>query len=855
MAVYFFSFFIPLTILLIVYIELGMVPFGNKTILICDMSGQYVDFYSTYYEILTGGKSLLYSWHAGLGLNFIGIFAYYLSSPFSLLIVLPGKEHLPESLMLITLLKVGSCGLAFAIYARKTLKLSHIPVIIFSLLYALSAYSIVYTFNLMWLDGVIFLPLVLLGAEKILQENKYLFFLFCLLYIFVANFYLAYMVCIFAFLYFLAAFFANHAFSEIRLFLRKLLLFACSALLAAGCAAVLLIPAYYALKNGQGGPDLSLFHWKLNFDLLDLFSKTPLGAYDTLKYDGLPNIYCGLVPLLLAPIYFLNKKIPGKERIIYALLLSFLVISFNFANLNFAWHAFDRPDWFPYRYSFVFSFLLILLSCRSFSTLERSDAPMIFKVGAIWILIILIMQKMNYPYLSDRFLTLSISLLGFYALLLAGLVTLKSRKKMLLSLLFTLVLLESSLSSWYLITRMDQEFSYVTTEEYNRTINNIHDIQNRIYSLDQTFYRLDRIGGRTFNDPMNLNYNGITHFSSMSNAAMNRTLRQLGFLTTAGYKSINFAGSTPLTESLLGIKYVIAAADKGLGYKKTVSSGEYSAYLNNYSLPLAFLADKSLLEFDPSKEDNPFRLQNSLINLALGNTAAAGYFLPIAASGINLNNVAVTKEAVRGKETEKYTRISNSIEGSVEFTLINPEDQQVYTCLQTIENDVRIFVNGEEIKGYLPVYNKRIIDLGYHQRNEQLRIKITFRNDGFSLAQKYFYGLNETNLAKALAPLQSGKMKNIEVTDTSVKGKVTVKDKTLLFTSIPYDQGWKAMADGQKVTISKIGNAFIGVELPEGTHQISFIFRPEGFRLGMVISGISLVVLCFVVYRKVRKNA
>lgn len=850
---FFFSllaFLIPLFILGLVYLKHGMYPFGDKTILICDLSGQYVDFFSTYYEILTQGKSILYSWHAGLGLNFLGLFSYYLSSPFSLLLVFFEKEHLTEALLLITLLKIGTSGLTFSIYTKYTFKVTGIPVLVFSVLYALMAYSVVYSFNLMWLDGVIFLPLVLLGTEKILRENKVLLLIFTLLILFMANYYISYMVGLFSLLYLLAAFFSTHSWNEISLLARKLLLFCFSALLAAGCSAILIIPTFFALQNGQGGPDLSilnfLFNWKVNFALFDLVSKTQLGAYDTLQYKGLPNVYCGMFTLLLLPLYFLNKKIPVRERIIYGCLLGFLALSFNLSNLDILWHAFDLPDWFPHRYSFVFSFLLLFLALKSLNSLET--LPGIAKVWAIWIVLIVVIQKLNYPYLSDKLLVMSVFFLSLYSLLLAGWIIFKGRRNVILLSLTALILLETSLNTWYLIYKLDDEFNYVTVQDYDRTRAKLETVLSEIPAMDKGFYRLDRIGGRTYNDPMNLNYNGITHFSSMSNLEMYKSLRQLGFLTTAGYKSVNFAGSTPLTESFLGIKYVISTKDKGLGYKEVLKKGEFKAYENNYVLPLGFLVDRALLEFDSTKDDNPFTLQNKLVNLALGHTeeeALQEYFIPISLRDTKLTNATLSKD--KGKEV--IGRSNTALEGSVEYTLINPQEQQVYVCFQTITNDVKLFLNGEELKGYLPVYNKRIIDLGFHPKNKELRIKLSFRNQGFILAEKYFYGLNAGNLTKAITPLRSEGLENIEVTDILVQGTVNITDKkkNLLFTSIPYDPGWKVLVDGQDVPIREIGDAFMGVELAEGQHEITFSFKPKGLQSGKVISGISLAILIILI--------
>lgn len=844
----FLSFLVPFGILGLVYIHFGMYPFGGKTILISDMSGQYVDFYSAYYDILTQGKSLLYSWYGGMGLNFLGLFAYYLSSPFSLCILLFPKESLTEALLFVTLFKIGSAGLTFSLYAGYTLQPSRILTILFSTLYALMAYSVVYTFNLMWLDGVVFLPLILLGVEKILREQKVLFFTFSLIAVFFANFYVAYMAGIFSFLYFLAAFFSANSIREMKLFLGKLLAFSFSTLLAAGCASVLLIPTFFALKNGQGGPDFFLSDWRLNLKLWKLFSKTQLGAYDTLTTGGSPNIYCGLLPLLLLPNYFFQKSIPVKERILYAILLGFLAISFFTPDLDIIWHAFDKPNSFPYRYSFVFSFLILFLSLKSFQTLQFKDLPKIALIAVGLVILIPGMQKITMKALPDKLFFIPLLFLSLYGFILMGSLIFMQKRKVFWTAMAILILVESTLSTWQLIKKLDGEFSYVTRNDYLGRLNQYEEVLEEIEhgNQGQEFYRVDRIGGRSYNDPLNLTYQGITHFSSMSNSGLNQTLSQLGFLSTAGFKSVNFAGSTPITESLLGVKYVLSLHRKGLGYEEIPGKGEVKGYENKNVLPLGFLVDRDLLLFNPLKENNPFLLQNKFIHLAQGRELSKEknmYFSPILLKGMNLRNAAVTME--KGKETFKRKNMDQ--EGSVEFILINPQEQQVYACFQTINNTVRLYLNDQEIKGYLPVYNKRIVDLGFHHQNEELRIKLTFTDKNISLEQKYFSGLRHADLIKALSPLQKDVLKNIQVSETEILGRIQVKDeiKSLLFTSIPYDPGWEVKVDGKEASIRKIGNAFIGVELTEGQHELSFQFKPQGLKIGLILSGISLILLLY----------
>ena len=89
----------------------GIFPFGERSLLVSDMGQQYIDFYAGLYDAFTKGGSLLFSWNAGLGMNMVGLTAYYLSSPFTPLMLLFPRALLPEALLLIISLKIAAAGL------------------------------------------------------------------------------------------------------------------------------------------------------------------------------------------------------------------------------------------------------------------------------------------------------------------------------------------------------------------------------------------------------------------------------------------------------------------------------------------------------------------------------------------------------------------------------------------------------------------------------------------------------------------------------------------------------------------------------------------------------------------------
>ena len=142
----------------IIYAVMGIYPFGNKNIITSDMYLLYVAFLSRIKDILLGDANIFYSFSKSLGGNTAGLFAYYMSSPFNLIIALFPKAYIGEVIAFITLIKLGFTGLTSTIYLSKTYKKKDITTLMFSLCYCFMAYNINFQLNIMWLDAIMLLP-------------------------------------------------------------------------------------------------------------------------------------------------------------------------------------------------------------------------------------------------------------------------------------------------------------------------------------------------------------------------------------------------------------------------------------------------------------------------------------------------------------------------------------------------------------------------------------------------------------------------------------------------------------------------------------------------------------------------
>ena len=136
-------------IIMVVYFCYSIIPFGDKTIYRMDLYHQYGPLFSELYDRITSGESLLYSWNSGLGSSFIGNFYNYLSSPFSIIVLLFGHENTFEAVAAMIAIKSILSAMAISYYLKKSNKVDGPQLIAFGIMYAFSAYFIAYYWNVM----------------------------------------------------------------------------------------------------------------------------------------------------------------------------------------------------------------------------------------------------------------------------------------------------------------------------------------------------------------------------------------------------------------------------------------------------------------------------------------------------------------------------------------------------------------------------------------------------------------------------------------------------------------------------------------------------------------------------------
>lgn len=840
--VYILSFGIPAFFMLCVCMIEGIAPFGNRSLIIVDGLHQYMPFFSEYQEKLQNGSSLLYTWDIGLGSNFISLLSYYLSSPLNLIIALFQKEDLNAVVSFLLCLKIAISGLCFSIFLVKKREGKKNPflVIAFSTGYALNNLVIGYSWNVMWMDAIMILPIIILGLELLIEKKDIRLYTLSLFYALYCNYYISFMICIFVCIWFLIS---SH--KSVWNFIKNGLLFAFSSVLSAAMAAVLLMPAYAGIMK-TASAERNLPGWTFYTTMWDILEAHMIGVEPITNqvFDGGVNLYCGILAVFAMLIYLVASKDSVIKRIKYVIVLAFFLLSFNTEILNYIWHGFHNQYGIPNRFAFLYIFCILVMAYEGLRYVHKIDkkkiaiAYFIF-LGGIAAIYYLADSKLNiFCYVG------SILLLGLYFVLINLNKEAKIRKKW----------LHQTLSICFIIELLvNAGIGFACTGSIN--IDNFFDdtaaieaVKESLDETDDSFYRIDLMRSNMIDEATWHNLRSIGTFGSTTLGSMVTTMGRLGFYT--GANEYLYHGATPLTNSILGVKYVLVREGDfnttSFAYKDTIEGIE--VYENQYTLPIGFVVPSQIRDWD-IRNGNQFDVQNEFAYLTTGydnvfqeldlscNIAGANCSVTSTGDGSNIS----------------YTRLeSNGVQVSVSFLV--GEDMDLYVnCRGSEIKKLRLSVDGVE-RAY-DRYQLQTFHVGEVFAGQTVIITYEMNDGGSTEGTLSFKAaaFQQDVFENMYNVLQENTLQNISYTDNQISAIIDNKEDGVLFTSIPYDTGWTAYVDGEQVDTEAIGEGFLGISLSAGSHEVELRYQVEGLKNGAMITAgawILFVIVSVVTYKR-----
>ncbi|MBD5452746.1 MAG: YfhO family protein [Lachnospiraceae bacterium] len=848
------SFMLPVLLLLLIYMIWGQYPFGNKTLLIWDMDEQYAPFFAHLHNILHGDASALYTFSRALGGNMLSVAAYYLISPFNLVFYFFDAENIYIGILIVALLKTGACGFAMHWFLNQRRHDSFS--IIFSTAYALSAYMIGYQFNIIWIDALILLPLVCNAVERLVDGQKYLFYTITIALSVITNFYTGYMICFFSVLYFICYFvFISDKKLNKRDSFKTILIYIASSFLGGMLSMCVSLPTLDIMSGGKARLSLSILKdFKSMFKYSELFDAAFCGTISNKQINsGKPLIYCGVFAVIMALYWLIRAKASIRKKIGYILPLFVIIVSFHHYNLNCVWHAFNPPFGSPYRYSFIYIFIVLYTAYMGCIELmdtgmaNKNDKYVIFGIGFVLGLGLLCRignfaenQKVNIMFLNI-FLTAAYIGLVF-------IVKNKALRRFVI-LIFSCVELVINAECLYMVSSQYDSVKVDEYQDYMQKMLPLVEESKRVTGENGGIVRtaIERNTRRTSNDPFMFSLYGLDSYTSVERQNVINIAGNFGYSNSiiSGMHYNN--GVTKAGDAFLGVKYLISNINPDSGYNIIKESGDIALYESENTLPFAFLMDSSIME-DKSL-GNPFQYMNELYDdlYTLQDEEIFKKLNGKLLSSVNCNVLEdggwVVDMPVYGSESDGVVNGSAYLEYEFETDL----EMAVYTRYDRAGvPKAEVYMDDKIID--LSVQKSDIKKLGTLPMGCKFRLRCYLSEDGILSPDKiYVYGERADVLESYVIEVNSQpvniRMHNEAYIEISCTNEDT-ETKYLLCT-IPYDKGWRVKINGKRVEAKDIQH-FVALPVENGKYEIELRFVPRGLYAGIIMTLVSILILVII---------
>jgi len=819
-------------------------PFGDNTMIYHDMEYQYMDNLTWLRNVLHGDGRFTYSFSLGMGGGTAAFFAYYLASPFNFLLIFASKENIVLWITIIILSKIMTCFASMFVYLDKRFRVDPFLAMLLSVSYAMIGYNVLQCSNVMWLDGVLVLPLVALGAYRMLNLHKKFLYFFALFYAMLTSYYIGYMICLFMAAYFIFEFIIyciDNGFEIKDLWLKTKEFILISFLACAGTGVLLLPQTMQMLAQGKVGDNVNM-EFAFNCSFLEGWKDLFLNGEKLTWMQANPPIYVGSLPLIFIASFWTDRNADKNRKILTAAALVVLMFFYVCRPAGYIFSLFTEPSNHYYRHAFLYSFMLIAVAgmalskggiCRDKETGQLQargilrGMSIVLLSGGIYELIL------NY---SDRELFYR----GMICMAIAGIMlalniyTRHTGKRAVV--FFSSIVIVFAICSEFVMNwgqeLKDYTYNYGVISAYNSKISKIIE---KIEMQDSSTYRIDTMttryaGYNTIQcnaEALTFGYSPVSMYTSTQNINTSEMLRDLGYSST---NIITLYTPFPAMDSLLGVKYVLSNSMPSWYIRREeLGEPELAVYENPYALSRGYAIDiVSQEENDELDGANPFENQEKFIEQVA--TGAGEVY---------------TYATALDFETDGYSYNT--------WQLYVNTDGPLYVYIPDGQVGMQLYVNGNWANGNT-WYNNIPYYVGEYSEGDV--INITVRDGECTRQQELIAATFNAEVYHDIAmELEDKQVDIIFCSDGEVEAEYDCDaDSKLLFT-IPYEKGWDIRVNGQKVGYKAYMNGFITFDVPAGSNEISMKYRTPGLKTGMAISLLSFLAFIFIVLRqKIRFN-
>ena len=846
--------------------------------------------------------SATFTWNVGLGEDIIGQYSYYvLGDPFAYISLLFPMDKLELAYNFLIVLRMYCVGLSFLIFCNYMKKESYNS-ILGAIIYTFSGFVLVAAMRHPYFTNpVILLPLLLIGIEKLFNENKKGFLTIMLFISLVVNYYFFYMLTILILIYALIKYIFEYKNEGIKFLLKKIIQGLICFFIAILMASFIFLPTVYAYLNSirLGEPNFYLFSkaW---------YQKLATGLISTeCEYW---NVYgVSSIVLLMLPLLIKNIKTHKKT-------FTFLVVTFTMTLIPFFGSMMNGFSFANNRWIFVISFILayvtVLFIRKDLNYTKDEIKYMIIGVFAYIAILVLLKCQIS------LYLVRSI----FYAILIIAIIYYKDKINKLIKfkiapyIVFILVILNITNvgNSLYELDGKGyvKEF-YAYTEaiqKYNDLSDNIINFGESVEYLkqDNSFNRIGYYPTLWANFNLALDFKSNTMFLSIGNkyeCLLGLELENPNFNVSNCLNNMN--NRTKIT-TLLGTKYYITNEENTgqipYGYKlKKIIQNEKALntyiYENKNYLPIGIFYDSYITSSEYNKLDALEKEQSLMETAAVDKNDIKEFNI-----SSNKNTFKQNKVNYKLKDNDNiingnniYTEVDKK---EIKLKISKIQNSELYVYIKNLKFEPynatefkKAYYRGDskieegyyniEYKNYIPSYsysisaeynnftitestldkktsayyyeNKDIVlNLGY-QKNNSGNIILKFNGIGkYTFDSIEIVAVPMDKYIEDIKKLKNNVFNITEYTKNTITGTISNNKPGILRIATGYTKGWDVYVDEKKEKVVPINGYFIGVPLNSGNHNITFKYRTPYLKEGTLLSiiGIILFIIMLVIENK-----
>lgn len=805
--------FLILLIFSIIFIVKGIFPFGDNSIIWSDMHEQVTAIYYRFYDaVWSTDASLFVDFSSGGGVNFLGIMAYYIMSPVSLILLLFPRELVANAVSLVVVIKFLLAGLSCLYFISKYFKkIRPSYQILLSLLYAFSGYTLILYIITPWMDIVYLFPFLMIGLRKLLDLEDSKMYIIVLTMCLIFCFYISFMVLLFIIF---ASIIYLYVYKKDKI-KHSIFNLGVSTVISILLSSVVLVPTFLQVFASQRAG--------FDFDVIMNSGFGPLS--DKISFVFASGILVGLVFMLLLN-FQKHKKFISFIFPLFVLMGLPLIIE----PINKIWH-FGSYVCFPYRYGFIFIFLLIVGAAYYLNSVDNKFkipekinklmpkiSNLLFIITVCFMIFVLYKysdsirsaidsltltrDKKNLIFLFIPFVLVFISVLSFSFL--------RKNKDNTVTLFYVLAFANILFNSYLYIGNYDPENELKTQYDWMLNMNKNKGFTNGYYLKEVNRDLISNFG-------MVTGVSTFSNFTSLTDKVNFLTMQRLGY--DSFWMDTRSLGGNLFTDLVLAQKYVISTEKYNDLYYEFMREDEGLKYYEfKYNMPYGYIL-KDNVSIEDSK--NSFEASNLIYNAITGE-----------------ENIFDIKELINHNELVEYEK-DKFIEEQVK---ISGKKRLYLEIFSDFDNATKVnnygafnvYVNNELVYEAVPNDDRNGSLLLGTFEDCDVSVKIVSVED----SMVHHITLGVFDLAKLDNVIETYNT-NVKVLfkDNVINVSAEGNEGDLLFLPITYIDGYVSNYE-----IVRVFDNFVGIKLKDGINNIKIVYYPKGIFIGLVLTIIGLVI-------------